>query len=363
MVVDTPNYLSDCRGCCKKVHKHFQTKRFCVSARLDEVDFSNFGQTSTSTAFRWTIPLLSSEKRIPGRIAPFSDVHWPKKCRFSQLSGPPDTVCLLPSHSPRIAVAAVVFLSPCASWHNVYNAHWMVAVRFFNLELGPIEFLTHWVQNFRVQNRLFKMVANTVDRNILTLASLPVSTTSRARVGRVPFALTCSEWNREVQKFRFEVSPVISLMRIQRSRKSPILQLALWFSHHGYYSICRAGKQALNQSPVRIDYSGGYYPSIPLLRSLESRIQQSQNSRIIFGSHSKSLHTLSFSRRTRIWAPICSAKLRKNFQGDFPPLSKTATYGVFEYVSTNIPSLDPLARVRVWSPRLTWLTATPKNYR
>ena len=178
-----------------------QRLRFDVSVRLEEVDFSDFGQICTPTAFQWSTPLVSSEKYPLGRIAHFPNELWPKKCRFSRFFAPPDTVCLFGSHSQGIADEYVVLLSTLASQHNVYNAHWMVTVRFFNLELGPIEFWSHWVQNFRVQNRLFKMVANTVDRNILSLVALHVSTTSMGRVGRVPFALECSEWNWEVQKF------------------------------------------------------------------------------------------------------------------------------------------------------------------
>ena len=201
------------RACFQKDPKmSVQRVRFYVSARLEEVDFSDFGRIFTPTVFQWSTPLVSSEKYPLRRIAHFPNELWSKKCVFSRFFWPSDTVCLFRSHSQGIAGESVVLLSALASQHNVSNAHWMVAVRFFNLELGPIEFLTHWVQNFRVQNRLFQDVANTVDGNILALVALHVSTTSIGRVGGVPFALECSEWNWEVQKFWFEVSPVISLI-------------------------------------------------------------------------------------------------------------------------------------------------------
>ena len=136
----------------------------------------------------------------------------------------------------------------------------MVAVRFFNLELGPIEFLTHWVQNFRVQNRLFKVVANTVDGNILALAALPVSTTSMSRVEQGFFALGCTEWNWEVQKFWFEVSPLISLIwypevyEISTTATSALILIPRLLPNISSW------KWASNQSPVRIELSRWVIP-------------------------------------------------------------------------------------------------------
>ena len=167
-----------------------------------------------------------------------------------------------------------------------------------------------------------------------------------------------SLWNALSEIERSNSSDLRSLLwshwyGIQSSRKSLILLLALGFWHHGYYPICRAGKWAPIQSPVRIDYSGGYYPSIPLLSSLESRIQQSQTSRIKIGSHSKSLHTLSFLPKTRIGAQNCPPRLRENFKDVFFPPSISAKCGLFEYVAPSITSLSTPITTRMISTCLT----------
>ena len=51
------------RGCCQKDPKiSVQRVRFYVSARLEEVDFSDFGRIFTPTVFQWSTLLVSSEK-------------------------------------------------------------------------------------------------------------------------------------------------------------------------------------------------------------------------------------------------------------------------------------------------------------
>ena len=177
------------RGCCQKDPKILrpESKILCLSTSGGG-RFLWFWSDLHTNCFPVIYPLVSSEKYPLGRIAHFPNELWPKKCRFSRFFTSWHCMSLWLSLSGN-SWGVRCFALTLASQHNVSNAHWMVAVRFFNLELGPIEFLTHWVQNFRVQNRLFKMVANTVDRNILALVALHVSTTSMGRVGRVPFTL------------------------------------------------------------------------------------------------------------------------------------------------------------------------------
>ena len=78
-------------------------------------------------------------------------------------------------------------------------------------------------------------------------------------------------------------------------------------------------------------------------------------------SYSKSLHTLSFSRQTRIWAQNCSPKPKKNFRDEFFPHSKMAKYGLFEYVSTNISSPNNWITVRMVLTRPPRSTITSVN--
>ena len=99
---------------------------------------------------------------------------------------------------------------------------------------------------------------------------------------------------------------------------------------------------------LHFDFSWISYPIVKLLW-------------IMIRSYSKSLHTLSFSRQTRIWAQNCSPKPKKNFRDEFFPHSKMAKYGLFEYVSTNISSPNNWITVRMVLTRPPRSTITSVN--
>ena len=65
----------------------------------------------------------------------------------------------------------------------------MVAVRFFNLEYGPIEFLTDRVRDFQSSKSNFPTVTNTLDGNTGVRPAMCVCTTGIGRVGEVLSAL------------------------------------------------------------------------------------------------------------------------------------------------------------------------------
>ena len=72
----------------------------------------------------------------------------------------------------------------------------MVAVRFFNLEYDPIEFLTDRVRDSLSSNFNFPTVSNTLDGNTCVRATMRVFTTGIGRVGEVLSALDTLSENR-----------------------------------------------------------------------------------------------------------------------------------------------------------------------
>ena len=99
-----------------------------------------------------------------------------------------------------------MFLSTVACRPNVSNAHKMVAVRFFNLEYGPIEFLTDRVRDFQSSKSNFPTVTNTLDGNTGVRVAIHVGTTGVGCVGEVRFALGYTEWKQELQMTDLEDS-------------------------------------------------------------------------------------------------------------------------------------------------------------
>ena len=166
-VLGHSDYFSDCRGCCKKVQNtRPESKKMSLSTSWGS-QFLWFWSNLHTNCFPVICPTSKFRKISFGEDTTLSEWAVAEKVSNSRFFVRLDTVCLFGSHSQGTIGESVVLLSTLAAQHNVYNAHWMVAVRFLNLELGPIEFLTHWLQNFRVQNRHFKVVANTVDKKSL----------------------------------------------------------------------------------------------------------------------------------------------------------------------------------------------------
>ena len=176
------------------------TRRYgiCLSARLERVDIVDFGRVFTQIALQWSILLVNSEKYPLSTIGHFPKELWPKKSDFPRFIWHLDIVCLFRSDTPGIAGGSLLFLSTLASRPNVYNAQKMVAVRFFNLEYGPIEFLTDGVQDFQSSESFSQTVSNTLNGNTGSRYALLVCTTSMGCVREVLFALGYSEWKQEL---------------------------------------------------------------------------------------------------------------------------------------------------------------------
>ena len=166
----------------------------CLSARLERVDIADFDRIFTRMALQWSLPLVSSEKHHLNAIRHFPTELWPKKSEFSRFFRPSDTECLSYFHTPGIAGGSLLFFSTVASRPDVYNAHWMVAVRFFNLEFGSIKFLTSRVQDIQNSESNFLTVSNTLDGNTGVRAAIHVCTTGIGRFGVVRSAVGYSEW-------------------------------------------------------------------------------------------------------------------------------------------------------------------------
>ena len=132
---------------------------------------------------------MSPEKYHLNVIRHFPNELWSKKSEFSRFFGPLDTVCLSGSYTRGIAGGSLLFFSTVASRPVVYNAHWMVAVRFFNLKFDAIKFLTSRVQDIQNSESNFQRGPNTLGVNTSDLAALPVSTSGMGHVGVVRSAL------------------------------------------------------------------------------------------------------------------------------------------------------------------------------
>ena len=157
-------------------------------------------------ALQWSVLPVSPGKYPLSTIRHFPNELWSKKSEFSRFFRPSDTECLSYFHTRGIAGGSLLFFSTVASRPDVYNAHWMVAVRFFNLEFGSIKFLTSRVQDIQNSESNFQRGSNTLGGNTGILAALHVSTTDIGCVGVGRFSLGYLGWEQELWMTVLEVS-------------------------------------------------------------------------------------------------------------------------------------------------------------